>query len=58
MHFHTVSSAGTREFTLRPTGDQLNRLAAQLDRDASGAADAVRVKTMAAAVRELARASR
>ncbi|MDQ3310279.1 MAG: hypothetical protein M3497_09150 [Gemmatimonadota bacterium] len=58
MHFHTVSSAGTREFTLMPTGDQLNRLAAQLDRDASGAADAVRVKTMTAAVRELARASR
>ena len=38
--------------------DQLNRLAAQLDRDASGAADAARVKAMAAAVRELARPSR
>ena len=38
--------------------DQLNRLATQLDRDASGAADAARVKAMAAAVRELARASR
>ena len=38
--------------------DQLNRLAAQLDRDTSGAADAARVKAMTAAVRELARASR
>ena len=38
--------------------DQLNRLAAQLDRDTSSAADAARVKAMAAAVRELARARR
>jgi hypothetical protein len=42
----------------RARRDQLNRLAAQLDRDSSGAADAARVKAMAAAVRELARASR
>jgi hypothetical protein len=37
---------------------QLNRLATQLDRDARGAADAARVEAMAAAVRELARATR
>ncbi|MEX2284252.1 MAG: hypothetical protein WEE89_17320 [Gemmatimonadota bacterium] len=38
--------------------DQLNRLATQLDQDASGAADAARVRAMAAAVRDLAAASR
>jgi hypothetical protein len=38
--------------------DRLNRLAAQLDRDAGGAADAARVRAMAAAVRDLARATR
>lgn len=38
--------------------DQLNRLAAQLDGDARGAADADRVRAMAAAVRDLANASR
>ena len=38
--------------------DQLNRLAAELDRDASGASDAARVRAMAAAVRDLAQASR
>jgi hypothetical protein len=38
--------------------DQLNRLASQLDNDARGAADGARVQKMAAAVRDLARASR
>ena len=38
--------------------DQLNRLATQLDRDANGAADAAKVKLMAATVRDLAVASR
>jgi hypothetical protein len=37
--------------------DRLNRVAAELDRDANGAADADRVRAMAAAVRDLARAS-
>jgi hypothetical protein len=37
---------------------QLNVLAAQLDRDARGAADGARVNAMAAAVRDLARATR
>ncbi len=37
--------------------DQLNRLAAQLDKDAAGAKDGERVRAMAAAVRDLARAS-
>jgi hypothetical protein len=36
----------------------LNVLAAQLDRDARGAADATRVTAMAAAVRDLAHATR
>jgi hypothetical protein len=38
--------------------DQLNRLATELDRDAAGALDAERVRAMAAAVRDLASASR
>jgi hypothetical protein len=38
--------------------DQLNRLATQLDRDANGATDVARVRAMAAAVRDLARATR
>jgi hypothetical protein len=38
--------------------EQLNRLATQLDADARGAADGERVRAMAAAVRELAAASR
>lgn len=38
--------------------DQLNRLAGELDADARSAADADRVRTMAAAVRDLAAASR
>ena len=38
--------------------DQLTRLAGQLDKDANGAADAARVRAMAAAVRELAAATR
>ena len=38
--------------------NQLNRLAAQLDADARNARDAARVRAMAAAVRELARAAR
>jgi hypothetical protein len=38
--------------------DQLNRLATQLDSDANGAADAARIRKMAAAVRELARVPR
>ena len=38
--------------------DQLNRLAQQLDADAAGARDAERVRAMAAAVRELASATR
>jgi hypothetical protein len=38
--------------------DQLNRLAGQLDGDAGRAADGARVRAMAAAVRELANASR
>jgi hypothetical protein len=37
---------------------QLNRLAAQLDGDARNARDAARVRAMASAVRDLARASR
>ncbi|HEY0809870.1 MAG TPA: hypothetical protein VGD49_06890, partial [Longimicrobiales bacterium] len=37
---------------------QLNALATQLDRDAAGASDAARVRAMAAAVRDLANASR
>jgi len=37
--------------------DQLNQLATELDRDAGGAADAARVRAMAAAVRDLANAS-
>jgi len=37
---------------------QLTQLATQLDRDASGASDAARVRAMAAAVRDLAAASR
>jgi len=38
--------------------DQLNRLAGELDRDAGSASDANRVRAMAAAVRDLAQASR
>ena len=38
--------------------ERLNQLAAALDRDAAGAADAERVRAMAAAVRDLANASR
>ncbi|HEY0672885.1 MAG TPA: hypothetical protein VGD27_11485 [Longimicrobiales bacterium] len=38
--------------------NQLNRLALELDRDAGSATDAERVRAMAAAVRELARATR
>jgi hypothetical protein len=37
--------------------DQLNRLAAQLDRDAGTASDAARVRALAAAVRDLAQAT-
>ena len=36
----------------------LNRIATDLDRDAGSAADAARVRAMAAAVRDLARATR
>ncbi len=38
--------------------NQLNRLATELDRDARNATDAARVRAMAAATRELARATR
>lgn len=38
--------------------DALNRLAGELDRDAAGAADGARVRAMAAAVRDLANATR
>ncbi|HEX8212226.1 MAG TPA: hypothetical protein VF584_18765 [Longimicrobium sp.] len=55
-----IASALTRAERVRGTArrTQLNVLAAQLDRDARGAADAQRVTAMAAAVRDLARASR
>jgi len=55
-----IASALTRAESARGTArrTQLNVLAAQLDRDARGAADAARVTAMAGAVRDLARATR
>src|SRR5690606_20762008 len=44
--------------TGRARAERLSQLAAALDRDAAGAADAERVRAMAAAVRDLANASR
>jgi hypothetical protein len=55
-----IAAALTRAERVRGTArrTQLNVLAAQLDRDARGAADAARVTAMAGAVRDLARATR
>ncbi|HEX6133713.1 MAG TPA: hypothetical protein VFZ24_07115 [Longimicrobiales bacterium] len=58
----TTAIGATLDAAERATGrarrDQLNRLAAELDRDAAQASDAARVRAMAEAVRELANASR
>jgi hypothetical protein len=55
-----IAAALVRAERVRGTArrTQLNVLAAQLDRDARGAADAARVTAMAGAVRDLARATR
>jgi hypothetical protein len=58
----TTAIAASLTAAERATGaarrDQLNRLATELDGDAAGAADQGRVRAMAAAVRDLAGATR
>jgi hypothetical protein len=58
----TTAIANAVDAAERATGtarrDQLNRLATELDADAANAADAERVRALAAAVRDLANASR